>query len=456
MIVTIPDNQVVRWLSLYEEFTADVQQVTYFKKLDEKRLVVQKDMIEFLESYMAGEISIVNFKEKFDRETRKKWDTFGLKGMSGGMFLNKLVNLIPNQNALADQLRSALKVPKSIESGQVCMQAFLGFIEEMISSHQVTKQQIQPARTPFFISAWWHIQSTENWPVFYPNIRQILEIEGLYTSSQNPVKDYFAFREIYLSLGTALGLTSWRLEHLLAWYRQRDKNNIESDEETEQLAIEKTIIVSSRIEQQNLKSVKADEAVKYISLAKTSTDLSQQEEDDEQAVSSHTRTQWLLATIGHKLGCQIWIAMNDQNKVWNDERLGDLSLKALPSLGMDSESQQIISLIDVLWLKGTKAVAAAFEVEHTTSIYSGLLRMSDLVVSSPNIKFPLYIVTPKARLDKVRRELSRPTFQALELHKLCGFFSEEKLLEEAESIMRWATDPSAIERLASRVSDVGS
>ncbi len=456
MIVTIPDNQVVRWLSLYEEFTADVQQVTYFKKLDEKRLVVQKDMIEFLESYMAGEISIVNFKEKFDRETRKKWDTFGLKGMSGGMFLNKLVNLIPNQNALADQLRSALKVPKSIESGQVCMQAFLGFIEEMISSHQVTKQQIQPARTPFFISAWWHIQSTENWPVFYPNIRQILEIEGLYTSSQNPVKDYFAFREIYLSLGTALGLTSWRLEHLLAWYRQRDKNNIESDEETEQLAIEKTIIVSSRIEQQNLKSVKADEAVKYISLAKTSTDLSQQEEDDEQAVSSHTRTQWLLATIGHKLGCQIWIAMNDQNKVWNDERLGDLSLKALPSLSMDSESQQIISLIDVLWLKGTKAVAAAFEVEHTTSIYSGLLRMSDLVVSSPNIKFPLYIVTPKARLDKVRRELSRPTFQALELHKLCGFFSEEKLLEEAESIMRWATDPSAIERLASRVSDVGS
>ncbi len=123
---------------------------------------------------------------------------------------------------------------------------------------------------------------------------------------------------------------------------------------------------------------------------------------------------------------------------------------------MDSESQRIISLIDVLLLKGTKAVAAAFEIEHTTSIYSGLLRMSDLVALSPNINFPLYIVTPKDRLDKVRIELSRPTFQALELHKRCGFFSEEKLLEEAEPIMRWATDPSAIERLASRVSDVGS
>jgi len=122
-------------------------------------------------------------------------------------------------------------------------------------------------------------------------------------------------------------------------------------------------------------------------------------------------------------------------------------------LSMDSDSQQIISLIDVVWLKGANKVVAAFEVEHTTSIYSGILRMSDLVTLSPNINFPLYIVTPESRLDKVRRELSRPTFQALELHKRCGFFSEEKLSEEAEHIMRWATSPLAIESLASKVSD---
>ena len=84
----------------------------------------------------------------------------------------------------------------------------------------------------------------------------------------------------------------------------------------------------------------------------------------------------------------------------------------------------------------SNTVTAAFEVEHTTSIYSGLLRMSDLVALAPNINFPLYIVTPDVRLNQVRRELSRPTFQTLELHKRCGFFSEEKLLQEAEPIMR--------------------
>ena len=41
------------------------------------------------------------------------------------------------------------------------------------------------------------------------------------------------------------------------------------------------------------------------------------------------------------------------------------------------------------WLKGN-AVVAAFEIESTTSIYSGLLRMSDLIAMQPNLNIPLY------------------------------------------------------------------
>ncbi len=173
-----------------------------------------------------------------------------------------------------------------------------------------------------------------------------------------------------------------------------------------------------------------------------------------QASLGHTQVQWLLAKIGKKLGCRVWIAANDHKKEWQGERLGDLSISSLPELGMDSESQRIVRMIDVLWLKGRKQVAAAFEVEHTTSVYSGLLRMSDLAALSPNLNFPLYIVAPGERLAKVRRELSRPTFQALELHKRCGFFSYELLSQEAESIMRWADDASAIDKLAEKVDDM--
>ena len=111
-----------------------------------------------------------------------------------------------------------------------------------------------------------------------------------------------------------------------------------------------------------------------------------------------------------------------------------------------------MSLIDVVWLTGSNQVAAAFEVERTTSVYSGLLRMADLAALSPNLNFPLYVVAPASRLPKVRRELARPTFRALELDRRCRFFSSEALLRALPGLNRWATGPDAIEKLADAAS----
>jgi hypothetical protein len=49
----------------------------------------------------------------------------------------------------------------------------------------------------------------------------------------------------------------------------------------------------------------------------------------------------------------------------------------------DDATNRTVELIDVLWLQGN-AIVAAFEVESTTSIYSGPLRMADLVAMQPN------------------------------------------------------------------------
>ena len=54
-------------------------------------------------------------------------------------------------------------------------------------------------------------------------------------------------------------------------------------------------------------------------------------------------------------------------------------------------TNRTIELIDVLWLKGNTLIAA-FEIEATTSIYSGLLRMSDLLALQPNLDLALYLV----------------------------------------------------------------
>ncbi len=54
-----------------------------------------------------------------------------------------------------------------------------------------------------------------------------------------------------------------------------------------------------------------------------------------------------------------------------------------------------------------------FEIESTTSIYSGILRMSDLLAQQPNISVPLFLVAPDERRDEVIRQVNRPTFERM-------------------------------------------
>jgi len=98
-------------------------------------------------------------------------------------------------------------------------------------------------------------------------------------------------------------------------------------------------------------------------------------------------------------------------------------------------------------LKGNE-VTAAFEIECTTSIYSGILRMSDLITLSPNLMIPLYIVAPDNRRDQVRREVFRPTFHKLKLHEKCRYIPAEELVQQAPSMTQWIESHDAIKRLA--------
>jgi hypothetical protein len=94
----------------------------------------------------------------------------------------------------------------------------------------------------------------------------------------------------------------------------------------------------------------------------------------------------------------------------------------------------------VLWLRGN-GIEAAFEIEHTTSIYSGLLRMSDLVTLHPNFQIRLYIVAPDIRESKVLQEITRPTFDGLSrpLREFCGCITYSRLLVEAEMVKKYGS-----------------
>jgi len=218
MASDITDIRIARWRNLKAESSTNSEWVKHNLERDSKRRIAQGEMVKFLKTYLSGDISTEEFRTEFDRRTRREWNLFGLKGMSGAMFLNMLVKYTPDAQVLSDQIKLVLQVPKSSEQGRQLMANFINFIDNLIKSGQVTKRQLQPSRAPFFISAWWHLQALEQWPVFYISARNAFERDGLYNPAQDLTDDYFSFRDVFLVLASGLEQTSWELEHLCVWY----------------------------------------------------------------------------------------------------------------------------------------------------------------------------------------------------------------------------------------------
>jgi Flp pilus assembly protein TadD len=144
----------------------------------------------------------------------------------------------------------------------------------------------------------------------------------------------------------------------------------------------------------------------------------------------HEEMQLLLSKLGSEMGFKVWIAKNDKGKDVNGQHLRDISgfINDFPD-DIDPALNKIAEFIDILWLEGN-TIRAAFEVESTTSIYSGLLRLSDLISVQSDKRISLYIVAPDERREKVKFEVNRPTFSRLELNKIVNYIPFSKLREE--------------------------
>jgi len=168
--------------------------------------------------------------------------------------------------------------------------------------------------------------------------------------------------------------------------------------------------------------------------------------------SVHTRVQWKLLQLGSALGLDIWVARNDRGRSYEGRAFRDLpALRQELGLPLPQQALSIVEMIDVLWLDGS-AITAAFEIEHTSSIYSGILRMSDLVASFPHLNIRLYLVAPEERRNEVCREMTRPTFARLQppLREACKYIPIEKLESRIEQLGDALADirPSFIDRIA--------
>ena len=460
------DLQTASWRLLRDEWSDDPAALAESEGWERNRARVRPQMLAWLERFLAGRVGLEAFRSTFDRRTRTDWDAFALKGASGAMFLNTLVKHAAHPVLLARQLRRTLRIPASVDVAAVQLAELVVSVappslaldagDPTPPAHSTTP--VAPTHAVFFATMCWHLQAPDRWPAFQPSSRRVLhEEEELFIATGDPVRDYFLFREAFLSLAGALSLDTWQLEHLCWWHARRSPEGRDADAPDDGLVYadqrRASVAPPRRRQAHRPRASLTTPAVDRRAPIAVREPMPAYVPFGEPPALDHTHVQWLLAKVGQQLGCRVWIAANDWRREWGGERLGSLSVSGLPPLGLSRDSQRLVSLIDVVWLTGVNQVAAAFEVEHTTSVYSGMLRMADLAALSPNLNFPLYVVAPASRLAKVRRELERPTFRALELDRRCAFFSSEALLRALPNLTRWAAGPDAIEKLAERVTD---
>jgi type II restriction enzyme len=164
---------------------------------------------------------------------------------------------------------------------------------------------------------------------------------------------------------------------------------------------------------------------------------------------THTEIQGWLRDLGRALGYDVWIASNDRGRAYNGGKLGEGCLGRLPEPIEKAPGADAVRLIDVLWLDGGKAhVAAAFEVEHSTSIYSGIVRMLDLALGTEAHALEgMFLVAPNGREEEVRAQLTRPAFSRIADLKV-RYLPYGELESHRESIARFGTGMKAIHAIS--------
>lgn len=167
-------------------------------------------------------------------------------------------------------------------------------------------------------------------------------------------------------------------------------------------------------------------------------------------ISDHVRMQWKLAKLGIKADEKIWIPTADQGRL--RAAYGFNEFEAEFAAGIDLPKNYYEN-IDVVW-KEEFRIDAAFEVENSTSIYSGLLRFADLNIVAPNTLYPMFIVAPAERRNRVREQLMRPSFKRLDLRGKVQFLPYE-MVDDIERFFEGKTKGVSVEIFKERAEAVG-
>jgi hypothetical protein len=135
---------------------------------------------------------------------------------------------------------------------------------------------------------------------------------------------------------------------------------------------------------------------------------------------THSQIQTFIGSIGSIKGYDIWIPSSDRYKLdWSI--VSHFDCRDFLPHGYE-RVQSILQEVDVVWIKkGANELKALFEVEHSTPIYSALLRFNDILLVAHSLRPRFSVVANDTRRDVFVKQLNRPTFITSGLNEICNF-----------------------------------
>ena len=122
---------------------------------------------------------------------------------------------------------------------------------------------------------------------------------------------------------------------------------------------------------------------------------------------THYDLQAKLVLVGSYLNYRTFIPAPDKNKQTIFGVLGDLCTeKEIPEGSIPGLSLNTVKFVDVIWFDEEGYPTHAFEVEHTTDITKGLLRLYQV----HKLRVKMFIISEEANKGRFQREVAKSPF----------------------------------------------
>lgn len=156
-------------------------------------------------------------------------------------------------------------------------------------------------------------------------------------------------------------------------------------------------------------------------------------ETPEKNTDKHTEMMFYLVKIGLNKGYDVWVATNDKGKEYMGEKFSELCLNKLPDFTQPL-TLNTAQFIDVIWFKKNATYPVRFfEIEHSTSVYSGLLRLNDVRIDYPIGRAT--IVIPQERMNLFDKQIGRRTFNYSGLAEVTDCLTYKDLMKWHKAVM---------------------